>query len=377
MAAAQTKTIAVCAQGISSYWREVERGAIDRLRRERTVKWSWLTNLAAQGPFDWLAGLVIRLSDPRLEEQLVKAKVPAVNVSSYRPMNLPRAGVDDAAAGRMAADTFATLLGTRYGAYITPDESMYGELRNEGFVAEGVSRGMVIEALSAGARFDASLRELLKRTGGKMVGLFAYNDDVAVRALEHCLALGVAVPEQVSIIGVGNVDEAQIHSPRPFSSIELPAYGVGATASEMVLEMIANPRKRPADQLLPPLRVIHRDTTGHRTIEDPVVRAAIAFIQRAEENVMVSDVVEHVGQGTRRTLERRFREVLGRGIGEQLVRSRLSRAKALLLSSTLSIKQVAYHCGFSSPQKFSTVFRHYEGYTPQQFRRRAGVEGTY
>ena len=65
---------------------------------------------------------------------------------------------------------------------------------------------------------------------------------------------------------------------------------------------------------------------------------------------------------------RRFSEILGISFPQFLLESRLLRAKQLLISTQLSIKQIALDTGFSQSSYFATCFRQAEGMTPQQFR---------
>ncbi len=66
-------------------------------------------------------------------------------------------------------------------------------------------------------------------------------------------------------------------------------------------------------------------------------------------------------------LTRGFRVSEGRSIGEYIAKHRLERAKDLL-SRDRSIKQIAYECGFSSPNHFAVSFRVETGMTPSEFR---------
>jgi LacI family transcriptional regulator len=71
---------------------------------------------------------------------------------------------------------------------------------------------------------------------------------------------------------------------------------------------------------------------------------------------------------TRRTLERRFREQLGKTILQALVGCRIQRAKRLLAETHVPIKNVAHASGFSSLSNFCKVFRREIGTTPGEYR---------
>jgi AraC-like DNA-binding protein len=51
---------------------------------------------------------------------------------------------------------------------------------------------------------------------------------------------------------------------------------------------------------------------------------------------------------------------------------RLEHAKSMLLNPELTISEVAYKSGFSSPNYFSTVFKNKYGLSPNAFRKSGG-----
>ena len=99
----------------------------------------------------------------------------------------------------------------------------------------------------------------------------------------------------------------------------------------------------------------------------------------------IEAVVEHVNKNFRRQMEveellrlakmsrrnffRQFKAATGRGPGEYARLVRLGRAAELLLSTSLSIVEVAAECGFSDSNYFCRAFRAAMGTSPGQFRR--------
>lgn len=70
-----------------------------------------------------------------------------------------------------------------------------------------------------------------------------------------------------------------------------------------------------------------------------------------------------------RQLTRGFRASRHCSIGEYLMRTRADQAKRLL-TTDISIKEVALSLGFATPANFSTAFRRATGETPSQWRQR-------
>ena len=71
---------------------------------------------------------------------------------------------------------------------------------------------------------------------------------------------------------------------------------------------------------------------------------------------------------SRRSLEKRFRDTIGRTILEEIQLVRLERAKRLLHETTYPISRVAEITGFGSTGYFIQFFQDRVGKTPRKFR---------
>jgi len=63
-----------------------------------------------------------------------------------------------------------------------------------------------------------------------------------------------------------------------------------------------------------------------------------------------------------------FREHFGMSPYHYLQAQRIVHAKRLLSDSSLSLTDIAYHCGFTSSSQFSNLFRRHAGKTPGEYR---------
>jgi transcriptional regulator GlxA family with amidase domain len=73
----------------------------------------------------------------------------------------------------------------------------------------------------------------------------------------------------------------------------------------------------------------------------------------------------------RRDLLRLCKETTGKPPSRYIEETKLDRAKTLLATSTLTMKQIAYEAGYSTASHFSTRFGQLTGLTPSAFRSRA------
>jgi AraC-like DNA-binding protein len=101
-------------------------------------------------------------------------------------------------------------------------------------------------------------------------------------------------------------------------------------------------------------------------------RAAAYIQENCHRSLSLQEVARQVGFSTN-YFSRVFKSAFGTGFAHYLLQQRLERAKTLLLSSGLTIHQVARESGFASVTHFCGVFKSGTRMTPQQFREsRAG-----
>jgi ABC-type sugar transport system substrate-binding protein/DNA-binding response OmpR family regulator/nitrogen-specific signal transduction histidine kinase len=67
-------------------------------------------------------------------------------------------------------------------------------------------------------------------------------------------------------------------------------------------------------------------------------------------------------------LYRKMKAILGENVSDYIQNIRLEKAKSLLSDSTLTISEIAYATGFSSPNYFSTSFKNKFNNTPKAYR---------
>jgi signal transduction histidine kinase/DNA-binding response OmpR family regulator/ABC-type xylose transport system substrate-binding protein len=90
-----------------------------------------------------------------------------------------------------------------------------------------------------------------------------------------------------------------------------------------------------------------------------------ASLSRADLNV--DDIARSMGL-SRVQLYRKVKAVLGTGVTDFIQGQRLTKARQLLLEDDLTIAEVAYELGFSSPSYFSTSFKGRYQVSPSEFR---------
>lgn len=311
-------------------------------------------------------GWIIQALSADIAADLHRAGVPVVNVSSARGEDdLPSVVSDDLAVGRTGADYFLRL-GFRHFAFYSPLDRQFARLRHEGFSTRLFETvGQTNTLIKSVAELEPSLFQLRRP-----LALMAVNDTAALAVLETCRAHGVRVPDDVAILGVDNDDLVQSLAFPPLSSINLATDRIGFEAAALMERLLTGQRpKTISRQLIPPTGVVTRQSTDVTATTDSDVALALRYIRdHAAAAISVEDVARGVTI-SRRQLERRFRDTLGRTVYDEIKRCRIDRAKQLLAETELTIPQVAMASGFSTASYFTVVFGEETGSTPGVYRK--------
>lgn len=329
---------------------------------------------AASRAFDGVIGRVTR----ELAAWAARTKTPLVNVWANSPArNLPLVTIDYDAAGRLAAAHLADR-GLRNFGFLGREDDAVARRLLDGFRAVLSPRGFSVDVLLVPAEPQnvadwIRLQRPLRRWVSSLrlpVGVLATADILARHLGNDCVREGVRIPDDVSIVGSGNTALLCDQLEPTLSSLEFGYERVGQRAAELLDTLMTGrkaSRKPPAP--LPPTGVIARRSSDMFAVDDPNVAAALRAIWAASDRPSkVVSILRDIPT-SRRTLERRFRELLGRTIHDEIRRAHLELSKRLLVETREPLKVVASRAGFNDAQQFSRVFRACEGLTPQQYRR--------
>jgi LacI family transcriptional regulator len=333
-------------------------------------------------------GLIALVATSALTKALQALRRPLVNVGGVlADLPFPRVGVDHRQVGELAARHLRER-GFRHFGFVGHPHHFYSTEREAGFrqglASTSHSLACYHERPARSYRHRGRLLVLNEglqrwlRGLSKPVGVFACHDVWALQVVEACRLTRLRVPDDVAVIGVDN-DDLLCELGRPsLSSVVVPAERIGYEAAALLERLFE--RKRPPRKplLIPPTGTVTRQSSDVLAGGDPDVTAAVRFIRdHGHQPISVDDVLRAVPV-SRRSLERRFRALLERGLGEEIRRVNLERAKDLLATTALSIAEVAEQAGFASVHYLSRKFRKETGLTPTAYRRQvrspSGIE---
>lgn len=100
------------------------------------------------------------------------------------------------------------------------------------------------------------------------------------------------------------------------------------------------------------------------------IKDMIGYIQLHSEKKLTLADIARAGKLSRTSCENAFRRILHTSPIQYLIDRRLEKGMELLLSTPLSVTEIAYACGFCSGSYFTEQFRRRSGYAPGDFRRK-------
>lgn len=386
--------IAVLAQRTTSFDRGILRGVAKYSRlhgpwsfdvdtyENTNYKLPWLDNWDGQGIIGFVEGSM-------LTRKIIRLGLPAV---VYTPldlddaMGLPKIQVNSESVGQMAAD-FLLERGFKHFGFCGFTNTYWSILRKKGFCRRIQEAGYktniyeepvcIHEKKTVLKKNKAYMTGWSWRTYGgsdshkqmvnwvktqvKPMGLMACNDVVGRWVIDACRHAKVTIPDDIAVIGVDNDELACGLIAPPLSSVVLNVEKSGYELAALLDKLISGKKMQGQEIIVEPLHVEARQSTDVLAIDDPDVAQAARFIRlNASKQIQISDVVDNVGL-SRRTLERRFLQLMGHSIRDEIQRVRIQRVVKLLVDTDLQMPQIARAAGFSSSEYMSRVFRRGKG----------------
>jgi LacI family transcriptional regulator len=363
--------------------REILRGIADYVREEGPWSISHEPRALEQSVPRWLRGwrgdgIIARVQNQGVADAIAAVGVPTIDVLGVVDgLPFPLVHVDDEAIGREGAEHLLDQ-GYRRFAFMSIRGENWSERRALAFARRVEAAGFTCDTHVV-SRHTAR-QQSWKDSGPelatwlaslpKLTGLMIASDQLGPHTLEACRSNGVVVPDEMGVLGVDNDEPLCEVSDPPLSSVWPNHRQVGYEAARL-LDTLMNGGVQPTTAtLLSPKGVHARMSTGTLAVDDRDVALSLRYIrEHACESIVVDDVVHQVPI-SRSVLQRRFRDVLGRSIHDELIRVRLARARELLEDTDLPLIEIADRTGFRHQEYMGAVFRQRLNTTPGQLRRR-------
>ena len=326
-------------------------------------------------PNDWQGdGVIARMTHKGLAAALRRANVPVVNVSwlGQHSQTAPKVVSDEVATSRLAAEHFLDKGFESFG-YVGPVHELgYDDTLGQEFTRIVTERGLPCAKFKSEHGTSKGRRARLRRWLSRLprpVGIFVWDSTNGREITSQCAGLNIRVPDEVSIVCSEHDPLNSAMATVPLSSIDLVPTRVGYEAAALLDRMMDGKPAPKKPILISPIGVVHRQSSDTAAVDDLIVAEALAFIRNhLSEPIQVVDLEHRFGL-SRRVIEYRFSQVLGRSPAVEIRRARLERARRLLVETNLPIAKIAPLAGFNHPEVFIRAFQREIGVSPGEFRR--------
>ena len=320
-------------------------------------------------------GIIANRLPPELSALIRRHRTPTIVMNDIGREVRPIARIlcDNAAIARLAAETLAGK-GFENFAFVGERSGIHWSVARERVFADEIARRgfpcRVYPTDEGGGAEDGRRLQDWLRALPRPTALFAAYDIRARQVLDACHAAGLAVPDDIAILGVDD-DEVICETAAPaLSSIPLSMTDAGFRAAEL-LDRVMSTGRRPrgaADIIFTGTHVVARRSTARDAVADALVRRCRALMEaNMGRPFNVADLVASLGV-SRRTLETRFRAATGRSLNDEITELRIRRAKTMLAKSALPQSAIAAACGFCDASHLNVIFRRHCGAPPSAFR---------
>lgn len=357
--------------GIGNYIR-LNRNWIVQRREAQAENWDRILAFRPDG-------IIAEVQNPQMVTLLEEMAVPTINLHGrFRTGRFPLVTFDQRKAGRLLVDhLFAK--GHRNLALIAdlnfaPNQGLFEEAKRLAH-----QRGLPLSILNLAdlhavryAERNARLREWIRRLD-LPVGIITCRAEDAERIAQRCHQLELDIPQKVSIVTLDNDQIAASLAYPEFTTVDIPWATIGFESAKRLDQLMESKRPSRAEAkaiAVDPLGITQRRSSEAIAVSDAKLAHAVAFIRENNGRSLSVDEVARTAGISRRSLEKRFAELLGHSPFEEIRQQQLARVKQLLLNSEESIEQILPSTAFATTSHLSNAFHKAFGLAPGQFRRR-------
>ncbi|MBR7213386.1 xylose operon transcription regulator XylR [Pseudomonas sp. B2021] len=327
-------------------------------------------------------GIIADFDDPLIGEALAGSRIPVVAVGgSYEdvgkyPKGIPYVATDNHALMKLAYEHLVEAGLTRFACFSLPEAqaNRWAQEREKAFRRLMQRDGLQVEVYrglgTSAPLWDSAVEQQIAwlHSLPKPIGIIAVTDARARQLLQACLTAGIAVPEEVALIGIDNDPLTRTLTRVPLSSVIQGTETMGRTAAALLHQMLHGKPCTGTQVLVPPDAINVQASSLHQPLGNPYVMQALLFIrQYACQGIKTDQVAAYVGV-SRSSLEAHFRKARGCSVHDEILRFKLAAAAKGLENNSLAIADIAARCGFTSAQYLHTVFRREFGCTPRQYQ---------
>lgn len=287
---------------------------------------------------------------------------PTVTINAPRPVRGATSVVHDSCStGLLAARELLSLGLDNFAFFAAGACKPWVETRFKHFSSEIERRGLQVRRYHGGS-VGAWLESLTKPCG-----LFAANDIAAERIVSEAIAVGISVPNDISLVSCDDDPQICEHMEVTISSVR-PDFPKCAALAVNAMSRAMETKRNGGELVYGDIGVTRRASTRPIAGCPVQVSAMLEYIRlNALSGISSSDVLKRFPV-SRRTAETRFRKTVGHSIVDEIQSVRLAGVKRLLADPLVKIGSIASRVGYDSENFLTRLFKRETGQTPSQWR---------
>lgn len=268
-----TNVIGILVAEFESFSVELLKGASSAAAKAGYELLAYSGRGAGNGQVGWERRSLSRLAGTLIDGAIIvtptvlipTTSIPVIAIDPHTGHGGPSTIDSDNFGGARAATQHLIDLGHRRIAHMRGRSDLASaQLREDGYRESlgeaGIpfDQSLVLDGGYQTAQSAEAAEDLLSRAD-RPTAVFAANDMSALGVLQAARALGLRVPEDLSVIGFDDIPEASTSTP-PLTTLAQPLQDIGAQALQMLLELLAG-NEVPSRVRLP-AELIVRGSTG-------------------------------------------------------------------------------------------------------------------
>lgn len=253
----RTNVIGILVADLEPFSTELLKGAADAIRGSGFELVVYSAGGGAGDMVGWERRYLSRLSGTLVDGAVlvtptvvdVQHGAPVVAVDPHTgPSDFPTVDADSLRGARLATEYLLSLGHRRIALLAGREDLQSAKLREEGYREALAAAGVpFVESLVRIGGYDAELaksaaHELLSGPE-RPTAVFAANDITAIATIEVAQAIGMRVPEDLSVVGFDNIPESALCTP-PLTTVNQPIRTMGERAVELLIRLI---REQPVE----------------------------------------------------------------------------------------------------------------------------------
>ena len=206
----------------------------------------------------------------------------------------------------------------------------------------------------------------------KPLALFCCDDERALFVSETCKMCNIAIPEEISLLGVDNDELMCSISDPPISSIPLLVEEGGYTMAKLIEQQILGKNNEMFNLKVLPGKIIERGSTNRYNIRDEYILKIVKYINENYMTELDTEKLLQLVPLSRRNLETKFKSAMGVSIYQYILDRRCDKLANLLANTDLVLADAAHEAGFTNYGNLSRIFKKRKGLSPSEYRQKFG-----